>query len=1107
MSVCSRTAVLLLVCLATSGGTFAQSCPTSAPTGVQVNLAGCGAVTQPCPVGVPVAFQAIGVTPWYSDGPPHAIESCDQLQWGFGDGTSFTNVTGNGNVTHTFTAAGSRDVSVRLSNSSGTVYGYASIVVANGTIQLQPSTLSVVEGEVARVKVIRSNSSGAFSLAYQTSTFSAIAGTDYQQRSGNVAFADGQTEAFIDVPTIDGTSYRGTRTFGIALAQNPNPYVYSGTATAQITITENDVPATIRLPARTYTVSERDTSVMIAVQRTGDISSTVSVGYNVNGSTTPLPAPTNGTIVFQPNETSKTIALALQLNNPGVTGDRTYTLVLRDPTNFARIEEGSATTTLVVQDAEPLPTITVNNVEVAEGNSGFATAPMTVQLSQPVPAGATLYLAYRRVGGTATEFVDFDGVSTSTTVIALAAGQSSYVLPLRAYGDTAIEANETVQIEIAPYQNCCGSQNPPYRVLTPAVTLTIINDDLGITAPATIRKGDSAEITLQLFPSATPRVIGVSTSTDSLTVPSSVAVPANTGTVRFSVTGVKTGSATITLTLPPGAGPATKSIFIRVHEGIGLVLSSDDIALNAGESRAITVRTSPALTVPLVVSVNSADSSVASASNTTIPAGGTGEIVITAGKPGTTTLTASVPNAYGGMNFFIVATVKGLPKGPTITRVSPPTGGIAGGSAVTLSGLNLRGDCSVTFGGTPAAQLRFVSATELTAITPAHALGNVDVALTCGTETFNFTRGYTYVAAPPQMSRITPNFGSTAGGTSIRITGSDLQSHCGIYFGNAPARHIDLRSSSEMSAVAPPGTSGPVDVTLRCGEDTVVARNAYSFIEGPDPSASIMSVEPLYGAPGEQIMITGTRLRADDRITIGDVAARIVRTTFDTQVVVVPELAAGRASITIRDAAGRVTTTGPIFNVLEAVPPHITSLTPAETNAGGELTAEGRGFRTGYTVAIGEQTASVASISFDRMTLRVPSSLPAGKYSLSFRNASGAVAAFGPNVTIKAGGPAIASVSPACASSEGGTVITLTGNGFGAAPRVEIGGIAARDVIVIDERTLNVTVPANNLGATSIRVIAENGATANLTDAFTYYSPHDGAPPCSGGQRTRSVRR
>jgi hypothetical protein len=64
---------------------------------------------------------------------------------------------------------------------------------------------------------------------------------------------------------------------------------------------------------------------------------------------------------------------------------------------------------------------------------------------------------------------------------------------------------------------------------------------------------------------------------------------------------------------------------------------------------------------------------------------------------------------------------------PTITQVSPASGPAGGATKVTITGTHLTAVSTVRFGGVPATSLVHVSSTSLTAVTPAHQAGQVNV--------------------------------------------------------------------------------------------------------------------------------------------------------------------------------------------------------------------------------------------------------------------------------------------------------------------------------------------------------------------------------------------
>jgi hypothetical protein len=93
----------------------------------------------------------------------------------------------------------------------------------------------------------------------------------------------------------------------------------------------------------------------------------------------------------------------------------------------------------------------------------------------------------------------------------------------------------------------------------------------------------------------------------------------------------------------------------------------------------------------------------------------------------------------------------------TVTGVSPNTGPPAGGTAVTITATNFTSPATATFGGVAATNVIVVNSTTITARTPAHAVGPVDVVVTTfGTcSSAPLPNGFTYqVGAIPTISPI-----------------------------------------------------------------------------------------------------------------------------------------------------------------------------------------------------------------------------------------------------------------------------------------------------------------------------------------------------------------
>jgi hypothetical protein len=86
---------------------------------------------------------------------------------------------------------------------------------------------------------------------------------------------------------------------------------------------------------------------------------------------------------------------------------------------------------------------------------------------------------------------------------------------------------------------------------------------------------------------------------------------------------------------------------------------------------------------------------------------------------------------------------------PTITAVSPAGGSTAGGTPVSITGTNFQSGATVTVGGIAATSVVFVSSTRITAVTPAHAAGNVPVTVTNPTALAGTLNPGFFYATPP----------------------------------------------------------------------------------------------------------------------------------------------------------------------------------------------------------------------------------------------------------------------------------------------------------------------------------------------------------------------
>lgn len=166
---------------------------------------------------------------------------------------------------------------------------------------------------------------------------------------------------------------------------------------------------------------------------------------------------------------------------------------------------------------------------------------------------------------------------------------------------------------------------------------------------------------------------------------------------------------------------------------------------------------------------------------------------------------------------------------PSLSSIAPVSGSTAGGTSITLTGTDLTDTSAVTLGGIAATSVNVINSTTVTAITPAHAAGAVDVTITTPGGGATLLNGYTY-EEPPTISGIAPSSGSASGDNGVTVTGTNLTGTTGITFGGVAATAINVINSTSVTAVTPAHASGVVDVDISTPVGTATMTNGYTYL-------------------------------------------------------------------------------------------------------------------------------------------------------------------------------------------------------------------------------------------------------------------------------------
>jgi hypothetical protein len=106
--------------------------------------------------------------------------------------------------------------------------------------------------------------------------------------------------------------------------------------------------------------------------------------------------------------------------------------------------------------------------------------------------------------------------------------------------------------------------------------------------------------------------------------------------------------------------------------------------------------------------------------------------------------------------------------------------------------------------------------------------------------------------SPPAITGISPDFGSTAGGTRVTITGTNFAGATVVDFGGAAAINVMVVNSTTITAVSPAGTAGPVDVTVTtpAGPSTTSPADTFTYV-------SAVPITLIQGSPNSATVAEG----------------------------------------------------------------------------------------------------------------------------------------------------------------------------------------------------------------------------------------------------------
>lgn len=156
---------------------------------------------------------------------------------------------------------------------------------------------------------------------------------------------------------------------------------------------------------------------------------------------------------------------------------------------------------------------------------------------------------------------------------------------------------------------------------------------------------------------------------------------------------------------------------------------------------------------------------------------------------------------------------------PRVDSVTPRNGPMVGGTRLVLEGESFDQNCFLRIGGQAPKQFVVRGPTMIETIAPASRLsGFVDVEIGRGDTGVTVTKNaYRYDASPaPTIESVSPNKGTTDGGTEISIEGKNFTADTIVLIAGKSVGRVKFVSATSLEFKSPPGKNGDmVDVMVR----------------------------------------------------------------------------------------------------------------------------------------------------------------------------------------------------------------------------------------------------------------------------------------------------
>ena len=278
------------------------------------------------------------------------------------------------------------------------------------------------------------------------------------------------------------------------------------------------------------------------------------------------------------------------------------------------------------------------------------------------------------------------------------------------------------------------------------------------------------------------------------------------------------------------------------------------------------------------------------------------------------------------------------------------------------------------------------------------------------------------------LHAVSPGVGSVCGGQNINITGTGFCPGDTVVTIAGQTCNLTRESPGLLGCSSPGGPPGPATLAvISCGQ---MASTTFNYSTSATPTVTSLSPGAASGAAS--LALTGLQFGSSPVVRVGSAECVVSRASESSISCSLAALPAGELPVTVYNTELGISCPGPNTTFTSEL--SISSLSPAAGSHGGGsvLVVTGAGFHPELELSLCGEPCQVVNVTTEKVVCLTPasmsnSSLLACNLTLAQQAATGLGPAFTYDLALTA---MVDSVSPGRGGTGGGTLLTISGQGF-----------------------------------------------------------------------------